>query len=503
MNLRRAFLALGAMILGVGFFGAFPQQAQAQTVTCAPVNSSPSQWPLASNVQECTGSATPVYGGIVRNTLESIGNDGTDAAQRLKFTITASEAITVQVVDSSLTGGSSTATHTTVSTDSAYTIAADLANQIAQLPNFVAYANGNVLYIYSFTGNTTTYVMGTSVGAHETITSTPDGLGNATGTIEGSPNTFTWYDFANRQDYDSTTAIGSSDKLPPLDLMNPDTFPGANGVTYVSEIATQKSSSIFEVSGYAINNEVIANTTAHETGHVLDHVYGKVFGVSPDSNSNIFYSNSVAFQNAFMLDRFYMDLVPVCSFQASNGQNVDDDGNPTGGPYASVGPDGISPGSDGGVPGSMSSVEEPSTSGYICGGTYGDGRNAPYEPTTVAIDTIFSTLRLDDTAEVFAEWFAVQEGFSDQIDNSNSIIHGKDGVLNQSATGNYICTGLYVQTLRTEGREPSSYELSVTGYLVPDGPLAGGPDAGMYGYGFTFYACDGATTEHFIYNFGS
>lgn len=33
MNIRRTFLALGAMILGVGFLGAFPQQAQAVTCT--------------------------------------------------------------------------------------------------------------------------------------------------------------------------------------------------------------------------------------------------------------------------------------------------------------------------------------------------------------------------------------------------------------------------------------------------------------------------------------
>lgn len=34
MNIKRSFLALAAMILGVGLFGAFPQQAQAQVPTC-------------------------------------------------------------------------------------------------------------------------------------------------------------------------------------------------------------------------------------------------------------------------------------------------------------------------------------------------------------------------------------------------------------------------------------------------------------------------------------
>ena len=47
MNIRRSFLALAAMILGVGFFGALPQQAQAQTVpSCVPKTSTSSNYPL-------------------------------------------------------------------------------------------------------------------------------------------------------------------------------------------------------------------------------------------------------------------------------------------------------------------------------------------------------------------------------------------------------------------------------------------------------------------------
>jgi len=44
--LEKAKVALGAMILGVGFFGAFPQQVQAQTVTCVTQDSASHTYPL-------------------------------------------------------------------------------------------------------------------------------------------------------------------------------------------------------------------------------------------------------------------------------------------------------------------------------------------------------------------------------------------------------------------------------------------------------------------------
>lgn len=58
MNLKRAFIALGAMLLGVGFFGAFPQQALAYTPKppCVPFNSPGTSWPTNGHFFICDGT---------------------------------------------------------------------------------------------------------------------------------------------------------------------------------------------------------------------------------------------------------------------------------------------------------------------------------------------------------------------------------------------------------------------------------------------------------------
>ena len=74
MNIRRAVLALGAMILGVGFFGAFPQQALAQTVSCTPVPKSITDWPYAgsTNPAKYCGTATSANGVVVGDSLHQL-----------------------------------------------------------------------------------------------------------------------------------------------------------------------------------------------------------------------------------------------------------------------------------------------------------------------------------------------------------------------------------------------------------------------------------------------
>lgn len=57
MNIRRAVLALGAMILGAGFLGAFPQPAQAQTFGCVEVDDSKNFWPYENTSYYCTGTS--------------------------------------------------------------------------------------------------------------------------------------------------------------------------------------------------------------------------------------------------------------------------------------------------------------------------------------------------------------------------------------------------------------------------------------------------------------
>ncbi len=74
MNLRKTFLALGAMILGVGFLGAFPQQANAQAITCTAVPKSITDWPYAgsTNPARYCGTATSANGVTVGDSLHQL-----------------------------------------------------------------------------------------------------------------------------------------------------------------------------------------------------------------------------------------------------------------------------------------------------------------------------------------------------------------------------------------------------------------------------------------------
>lgn len=74
MNLKRGFLALAAMILGVGFLGAFPQQVQAQAITCTAVPKSITDWPYAgsTNSAKYCGTATSANGVVVGDSLHQL-----------------------------------------------------------------------------------------------------------------------------------------------------------------------------------------------------------------------------------------------------------------------------------------------------------------------------------------------------------------------------------------------------------------------------------------------
>lgn len=62
MKLRQSFLALGTMILGVGLFGAFPQQAQASVVTCTPTNPTQTVYPYGQWTMRCGTVITSAEG---------------------------------------------------------------------------------------------------------------------------------------------------------------------------------------------------------------------------------------------------------------------------------------------------------------------------------------------------------------------------------------------------------------------------------------------------------
>jgi hypothetical protein len=71
MNIRRAFLALGAMILGVGFFGASPAFA---VISCAEAPKTITEWPYNGSVnpvQYC-GTATSAAGEDVADALHGV-----------------------------------------------------------------------------------------------------------------------------------------------------------------------------------------------------------------------------------------------------------------------------------------------------------------------------------------------------------------------------------------------------------------------------------------------
>lgn len=83
MNIRRGFLALAAMILGVGFLGAFPQQAQAQTITCAPAytHNPPDLWPDDGWTQYC-GTATLTNGRTMNGSYSNIQGQARNEMRR-------------------------------------------------------------------------------------------------------------------------------------------------------------------------------------------------------------------------------------------------------------------------------------------------------------------------------------------------------------------------------------------------------------------------------------
>ncbi len=496
MNIKRAAFALGAA-LALSFGLGLAAPAQAQTPTCVPVSATPSQWPPASSTLTCEDADPAAYGGLMRSTVEALGAAGTDAAQRLReVEIYASETYSITITDAALPGGSATVSRSTLSTDSLYTIVSDFADQINNLPggNYYAYVFGNQLTLQSFSPNTPSFTASTSSGAHLTLSLDPDGFGNLEATIDGSlGSSIAWYEFYSRGDFDNADFID-----PKPDPLDPDQLSAA-GITLATD--TVKYSAIFEWSHSFIETESIASVTAHETGHQVDHIYGKVFGISPTSNGDVAYSNSVDFKNALDRDLYVMAQIPPCAIDASDGYAVNGDDPParTGGYYFSSGT--TTPDPAGGMPGLLSGVQD-RQGNFLCGE---DGKT-PYEllNSVEMIDDKFPELRSSQYGEIFAEVYAVINNFTDQKDNTGADRQGIDNVFTQTySQSTFACSRLYVYTITTYGRAPTAYELSGTGYSVPD-IISGAPvDNGLLGYGSRFHACDGTVSELLHFTFGS
>lgn len=73
MNIKRAFLALSAMLLGVGFLGAFPQQAQA-AIVCTNISAG-TLYPDAAWTQKCVNGAATVPNATQANQMNAAASN--------------------------------------------------------------------------------------------------------------------------------------------------------------------------------------------------------------------------------------------------------------------------------------------------------------------------------------------------------------------------------------------------------------------------------------------
>lgn len=277
MNLRRATFALGAAC-ALALFGLTAQPAFA-TDDCVPVNSSPVLWPPANTVKTCLGATN---GSLVRETLEYLGNNGSDAASRLQENhIPGNETVGIQFTDPALNSGSPvTVQYTTNEADSSVTIASKLAANInASSVSAIgsAYSYGNVLYFTSSTGNTSySDVDGTVVSVTLGTVS-----GQETATITGAPRSNqTWYLFDDHGDFSTTLTGGPTLSLGSIPA-------SAFGKTeYAGGPPAIRESSVFKNNSTDSNN-VIQHTTAHETGHMLDYLYAGTGSVAQSNDATL------------------------------------------------------------------------------------------------------------------------------------------------------------------------------------------------------------------------
>jgi hypothetical protein len=515
--MKRAVLALATAL---SLFGLMPFAANAAP-TCSPTVNAPTQWPPANSVKTCVDGTPPVYPatwGFVRSTIEQLGANNSDAAERLKqIQVTSGETISVNIFDIGIPGGYAGVTHTTVENDSPVTIASSLVKQINDLSlPFYAAQTGKSFVIYAFSGNTTTFIMSTSVGAHETITQGSDVYGNTTATIDGIANsTITWYEFATQGVFSATS--------PPLNKPAAGTFNSTLGVTSYEEgrsppdvLVNEKYHAIWERDGNNAFNNRITHTTAHETGHGLDHMYAWLAGFDNSTAHNKGFSDGTDFLAAVARDFEKMRLIPPCNFQATDGRIVyspgaEDPPVRTGGAYASHGYYDDDNLSTGGLPGFLTDVvdhegtlicndREP-ISKYNNGGDTIDIITGASFPANAA----FPNFNSDNfnAREHFANLYARFYGYPDTVANDGNPISGSDRLFQSGYHSAFACSSLYVGILTTYGRLPTSDELAQSGYVVPSVVDDGGPDNGMHGYGEKFHSCDGEISEESNFSFGS
>lgn len=494
MKFKAIAFSFMTLALAFMFFNASPARAQ---INCSNIAATTSGlWPPPTTTEDCAPSGASNRSTIMRQTLETIGSMPYDAAARLRgVTLTTNDTLSLSATDTAF--GTITATHTVAPGESYYSVLSDLAGQIQVSSGYQLSANvsaGDALSIVSYTGHTTTYSQSTSnpssTGpATETLTIATTG-NDATVTIAGGTGgtSITWYYYADHADFLDPTAPGTPKPSNPTLSLTGYTLGYSRvfyGYTVVFETAPSQS------------NDVVAHTTAHETGHHVDRLYGNLL-----STANTDYSASTAFQAAFALDLAGLQNTPVCTFDATDPFGFYASNPGFGTPNSSGGQNGWFTGFQDAV-----NLSRDNTSGkFICDGSTGTGSrqtNSPYAGLSglEILSSAYPLIAPDPTAsntdlaaEFFAERFAYDMSFGDFADNDSNPRYGSSQIF---FTPLFTCSKLYVDSLVQKGTVPTSGELAAAqAYVEPEGTSS------PFGPRLRTHFCDGTVGEWVNYNFG-
>jgi hypothetical protein len=214
----------------------------------------------------------------------------------------------------------------------------------------------------------------------------------------------------------------------------------------IFETSRDKHETVNDPTNYIANN-YIRHATAHEFGHQFSFLAG---------SGGQRLDESAAFQNAWNMDMALMARASSCRYNAPLYQTEP--------PMTQV-RDGIFTGAVG------------ANGQYICGSDgFGFGGGNPVAVMNTAYPYFGQTpVRL---SEIFPEVFANVANYLDTEDNSGNPIPGNSSIYTTTNTA-LVCTNLYVSTWAFFGRDPDSFELSASGYSIPDGDHT------------IFAACDG------------
>jgi hypothetical protein len=448
-----------------------PQSPTSSDVSCSSYGSD-GLWPPYAQTKQCVGAYTPASTALMRNMLTSIGQSGTDAAARLQaMQLQTTDDITITVNDPSLTGGTATIRHYVVAGDNSYTVLEDLVKQFNALntSNYYSFTYGNSIQIYanptagpiSFSSAVLDDQSGIPVT--ETMTTVDNGDGTALITLGGTlaPYQAAWFDFGNWNDFVPATdgtgpSFGSNTSSTQTSSIGTEGFSLRNGTT------NKWSTSIFETTSSGATPNLVTFTTAHETGHIVDNLYG-----SSDPTSSDDFSNSTEFKDIVALDEGQMNAQSQCAVNITDAA-----------------------GYPGTVGGALSGLMD-GNGNYYCSdngngtsfvGT-GSGSNTDILALTYSryshVPTDPNTGILKYYSEIFADSYAATLTTDANDDSGNPVTTQVYVPILQDF---YLCTSQYVQYLTQNGIEPSNSILAQWGGRITQG-------AGSY----TVTACDGSS----------